>query len=127
MFPHSIRLLLLFMLLVSGCAARSQPAPVIDPGCSDAKRVHIVIGLSGHETPVASRQRAVRELLAQAQGLIRPGSRGLMLSAYFSDKSVTAEPLRLKIGCLPESPQPPGLVQAPTLRRADTLKAYRAA
>ena len=115
--------------LVTGCTVKAQP-PLTAGGdeCASAAPVHVVVGYSGQNLSSSVRQTVLRAVLEQLGATIRPGSPGLLVSAYaLSNHSVDAEPVRLSLTCLPHPVGAVDLKQTPTFERARVLEANRKA
>jgi hypothetical protein len=118
---------LIIAVLLTGCVVKAEPVHPPTP-CEDAKPLHVVIGVSAHNVPAATRRTVLQAVLQQLVAEIQPGSSGVVVSAYpLDDRSVSSQPLRTNILCMPPAPMPPDLHQAPTFQRATLLEAYRTA
>jgi hypothetical protein len=122
-----VLLLTLLALVGSGCVARAaEPTAAPSPDCVDTASLHVVIGISGHDLNAAARRGALKAVLDQLAARVRPGNSRLVVSAYpLGDHSLSSEPLRLSLACLPATPEALDLKQAPTFERARRLDAYR--
>jgi hypothetical protein len=113
-------------VLATGCVVKDR-APQFPSACADAKPLDVVIGVSSHDISPAIRQTILQAVAQQLTAQIRPGSGGVLVSAYsLDDRSVASEPLRTATSCIPPAPIQPDLQQAPTFQRATLLERYRA-